>query len=195
MIDKNINGDYPCYFPHTPLCITYVLPALILVGVQGRSVACWTILSPIPGTNGGEQMQVSQGKVWDRTFKEKFKPLASSAILRDEPDGSGSDFENPGRLQVKVIATVGWFAPEPQNEPCSSYTQHSKSKLNSSVEAGDSGPGALPTPSLPVGSQESENQHLFARCQVIVWYLWNFFVQHEDKKITILIYKPKCSIL
>lgn len=59
----------------------------------------------------------------------------------------------------------------------------------------DSGPEARPNPSLAVGSQESENQHLFARCQVIVRYLWNFLVQHEDKKITILMYKPKCTLL
>lgn len=105
----------------------------------------------------------TKGRVKSEIRIEKKIPLRQwlPQQLLERRLRSGSDFENPGHIQVNVMATVAWFSQRlGQCQEALTLSQHKKSKLNSSEEARDPGPGVPPRPSLPVGSPESANQRL-----------------------------------
>lgn len=140
--------------------------------------------------------RMSPGKVWDMNWKENFKPVASSASTREGSDGSKSDSENPDHFQVKITVTVGWFPQSlGHSQKARMLSQPQQSKLQSAVVVRDPGPGAPPIPPLPVGSQESENQHFSCQDATLYGTFGTFLCNMKIKKITILIYKPKCTVL
>lgn len=115
MIDLNIEEGYLSCFQHKPLCIKYVLPHLLLLGLQDESGLWWTTHSVTPASWGLMERgrhKVSQGKVWEMNWKENIKPVASSANTgeRGVVWWKWGNSENTDHLQVKIMAIVGWSA-------------------------------------------------------------------------------------